>query len=346
MTTSNNCLCEKCFSIIVPVYNGAETLARCLKPLVEQDYPEECYEVIVVDDGSTDRTSEIARSFPVRLIGLETNRGRVVARNTGARAARFDALLFVDSRVIFPTDGLRRLAEIPHLPQVFWVYTRGEGWGWFNRLFSLIRRRYYRPREPLTPEEASRRENFYLTPENFRRAAKGTTAFACPRGLWLVCQPEEQTRHTHDDTLILEKIVQHTPILRRYDLYVTYLQRERLKDAVVHLFGRGPRFASYYLCPGGAFYRIWLAALALVAVCLIGLTLLAFRFGPVSALAATAGVAFFLLMASALYLAERPSDVAIVILILPLVLGAFGMGVLWGKLLLLIGIPVGRPVAR
>jgi len=47
------------FSVIVPVYNGAETIDACLTALVNQDYPQNEYEIIVVNDGSTDRTREI-----------------------------------------------------------------------------------------------------------------------------------------------------------------------------------------------------------------------------------------------------------------------------------------------
>jgi len=54
----------KNFSIIVPVYNGADTLPACLEALVGQTYPREQYEVIVVNDGSTDATPQIAARYP------------------------------------------------------------------------------------------------------------------------------------------------------------------------------------------------------------------------------------------------------------------------------------------
>ncbi len=320
------------YSIIVPVYNGAETLARCLMPLVGQAYPRDRYEVIVVDDGSTDGSGEIAQQAGARVIALGSNRGRIVARNRGAGAAVFETLVFVDSRVLFPADGLRRIGEQAHLPQLFHVFTQGEGRGWFDRLFTLIRARYYRPPLPLDEVEAARQAPFLITPDNFTRAAKGTTALACPRDLWLACQPADQSRHAHDDTPILRAMADRVGLLRRFDLSVTYLQRERFRDVMRHLFLRGPRFASYYLRPGGPFYHLWLLAIGLGLTALAGLAMLWAAAGPALALGIAAGVSLLCLLSAALYLARRPSDVLLVLILLPLSGGAFGAGVLWGLL--------------
>jgi len=88
-------------SVIVPAYNAEATLGACLAALSDQTVPPEAYEVIVVDDGSTDGTAEVAGSCAaslqnVRLIQQE-NAGPAAARNRGARAARGDLLLFTDA---------------------------------------------------------------------------------------------------------------------------------------------------------------------------------------------------------------------------------------------------------
>src|SRR5262249_20442427 len=71
-------------SVVVCSRNGSATIGTCLGALDRLDYPD--FEVIVVDDGSTDRTAEIAASFDVRLIRTP-NRGLSAARNTGLEAA-------------------------------------------------------------------------------------------------------------------------------------------------------------------------------------------------------------------------------------------------------------------
>lgn len=72
-------------SVIVPVYNGEKTIGRCLTSLVEQTL--EDMEVIVVDNCSTDKTVDIVRQFPVRLICQEENRGQANSMNRGLDAA-------------------------------------------------------------------------------------------------------------------------------------------------------------------------------------------------------------------------------------------------------------------
>ena len=60
-------------SCVVPVYNGEETLRDCLAALCDQTLEPEKYEVLVVDDGSTDATPEIIAEFPVRCVRLAAN---------------------------------------------------------------------------------------------------------------------------------------------------------------------------------------------------------------------------------------------------------------------------------
>src|SRR5215471_6265280 len=91
-------------SIIVCSYNGAATLRACLDSLGKIDYPK--FEVILVDDGSTDNTAQIAAEFPnVRYIH-QPNRGLSAARNTGAAAARGEVLAYTDADCMADVDWL------------------------------------------------------------------------------------------------------------------------------------------------------------------------------------------------------------------------------------------------
>ena len=73
-------------TVIVPAYNAAGTLPSCLTALANQSYPRSAYEVIVVDDGSTDATAAIASDAGVSVI-TQPNVGPAAARNRGAAAA-------------------------------------------------------------------------------------------------------------------------------------------------------------------------------------------------------------------------------------------------------------------
>jgi glycosyltransferase involved in cell wall biosynthesis len=91
-------------SVIVCSYNGGSTLASCLDSLGKLNYPE--YEVILVDDGSTDDTSYIAAQFSwVRYI-RQSNQGLSHARNTGATAAKGEVVAYTDSDCMVDPDWL------------------------------------------------------------------------------------------------------------------------------------------------------------------------------------------------------------------------------------------------
>jgi len=82
-------------SVIVCTRNGGGRLMRCLDSLADLDYPE--FEVVVVDDGSNDGTSgKVASGFPELRLVRQEPMGLAVARNTGAAAARFDWLAYLD----------------------------------------------------------------------------------------------------------------------------------------------------------------------------------------------------------------------------------------------------------
>jgi glycosyltransferase involved in cell wall biosynthesis len=81
-------------SVVVCAYNGADTLEECLRSLRNLDYPN--YEVIVVDDGSTDRTPQIAARFPEFRLIRQENRGLSAARNAGALAATGEIVAYTD----------------------------------------------------------------------------------------------------------------------------------------------------------------------------------------------------------------------------------------------------------
>ncbi len=97
-------------SVVVPVRNAEDTIAACLTSLLAGDYPVERRELIVVDNGSTDRTAEIVRSFGVRCLH-EPRRGVSHARNRGIDAARGAVIAFIDGDCLAGPTWISEIAR-------------------------------------------------------------------------------------------------------------------------------------------------------------------------------------------------------------------------------------------
>src|SRR5580693_8953155 len=95
-------------TVVVAAYNAASTLGECLSSLRELNYPE--YETIVVDDGSTDSTAEVAGQAGVRAIHIE-HLGLAAARNAGVAAASGEIVAFIDADARADRDWLYHLIE-------------------------------------------------------------------------------------------------------------------------------------------------------------------------------------------------------------------------------------------
>ncbi|HEU5160957.1 MAG TPA: glycosyltransferase family 2 protein [Streptosporangiaceae bacterium] len=91
-------------SVIVPCYNSTRTLRLCLRSVLDQTYTP--IELIVVDDGSTDDSAEIAASMGATVVRTSVNSGQSVARNLGADHANGEILFFLDSDVALDSRGV------------------------------------------------------------------------------------------------------------------------------------------------------------------------------------------------------------------------------------------------
>jgi glycosyltransferase involved in cell wall biosynthesis len=100
-------------SVVIPAHNEEAAISRCLESLVQQDYKKP-YELILVDNASTDNTVPEAKKFigrlPLKIIH-ETQKGRGIARHTGFIKARGDIILSTDSDCIIPPDWIRRMDQ-------------------------------------------------------------------------------------------------------------------------------------------------------------------------------------------------------------------------------------------
>lgn len=97
-------------SVVIPVLNGQGTIGRCLSSLARSTYPSERCEVVIVDNGSTDGTAEIARRHPVRLL-QEPERGPARARNRGIAESRGDVVVFTDADCMASTGWIDEIVK-------------------------------------------------------------------------------------------------------------------------------------------------------------------------------------------------------------------------------------------
>jgi glycosyltransferase involved in cell wall biosynthesis len=97
-------------SIIIPVFNGEKYVEKCLESVIRLEYPKESFEVIVVDNNSTDRTPDIIKKFPFKYC-IEKKQGPSAARNLGVRIARGEILAFTDIDVIVKPNWLAQIAK-------------------------------------------------------------------------------------------------------------------------------------------------------------------------------------------------------------------------------------------
>lgn len=109
---------RKSVSLLLPVRNGERWIRAKLDSIRRLDYPRELLQVIVISDGSTDRTEEIVRSFPqVQLLSLPAS-GKAAAINAGLEQARREILFFTDVRQELDPRSLQLLVDQFHDPTV------------------------------------------------------------------------------------------------------------------------------------------------------------------------------------------------------------------------------------
>ncbi|MCC3466498.1 MAG: amino acid adenylation domain-containing protein [Microcoleus sp. PH2017_06_SFM_O_A] len=111
-------------SVVIPSYNCAQFLPEAIESILEQSYPP--FEVIVVDDGSTDDTKEVCDRYPKVTYVYQNNQGVAAARNTGLRVSTGEYILFLDSDdCLLPEAieiGVKHLNALPEVGFVFGRY--------------------------------------------------------------------------------------------------------------------------------------------------------------------------------------------------------------------------------
>lgn len=141
-------MAEPVVSVIIPVWNSPRLLRDCLAAIERQTLPSGQFEILVVDNGSTDDTAAVARAVPGVIVIEESQPGSYAARNRGLEAARGEYVAFTDADCLPAPDWLEAALRAARVHPRFGVLagrielyddTRPEGpaYGDYERLFSF-----------------------------------------------------------------------------------------------------------------------------------------------------------------------------------------------------------------
>ncbi len=113
-------------SIVIPNYNYADVVGRCLAAATAQTYPN--VEVLLVDDCSTDDSAAVASRYPCRVLRTPANGGEAGARNLGVAHSRGDVLFFLDSDLVPRPDAVEKAVDLldadPSVGCVYGIYEK------------------------------------------------------------------------------------------------------------------------------------------------------------------------------------------------------------------------------
>jgi glycosyltransferase involved in cell wall biosynthesis len=103
-------------SVVVPFHNAAKYIERCVMALISQTYPSSAYEIIMVDNNSTDNSADFVRKHPQIKLLSETKKGSYAARNQGVAESRGEIIAFTDSDCEPASKWLDKISEALHTP--------------------------------------------------------------------------------------------------------------------------------------------------------------------------------------------------------------------------------------
>lgn len=275
-------------SVIIPTYNAAQWLPRTI-PRVEKALKNASIdkaELIVVDDGSSDGSGKVAESlktvFPLRVI-RQQNSGRFVARKTGTDGAKYEYILFIDTRIYIAPGGLQFIAKeiLKNPKRQVWtshvyldksanIYAR-----FWDALTSIAWRKYFK--NPRDYSYGLREFDYY---------PKGTTCFFVPKKIiksaneWFF-NNTKNLKTSNDDTLLIRHIAQNYNININPKFSCTYHARSSFRQYAKHVFHRGKVFVDGFLRrDGNRFYWPLVAFLVLSVLLPIGLLVFPQAFVP------------------------------------------------------------------
>ncbi len=268
-------------SIVIPAYNAQDWLEPTINKLFVAISKANLtsFEIIIVNDGSTDETLKLAYSIQTKhnevSVLTHKNAGRFITRKRGVMSARYDRIFFIDTRVWINENSLLFLKEqtANYPDRQVWnghinVAKKGNMIARFGDAITLIGwRRYFR--KPRLISYGINEFDYY---------PKGTTMFSLPKKTlvdaieWFEANTTD-IKNSSDDTLLIRHIAEQNRIWLSPEFSATYFARTTLKGFISHSYYRGQYFVDGFLRPGTRFYfpllMFLIGCVVAVVICVI-----------------------------------------------------------------------------
>ncbi len=233
---------EKFISIIIPNHNGSSTIGKCLEAAFASDYGN--FEVVVIDDCSSDNSVAIIKRFPCRLVKLETHGGAAKARNAGVMHSMGEVLFFTDADCLLSIDALslanRAITEAGADTVIGGTYTRIPYDNNFFSTFQSIFIHYSEMKNTCRPDYIATHA-MVIWAETFRKSGGFREDFLpiledvdfshrlYRGGCRLIMDPEITVRHIFNFTL--KRSILNAYRKSRYWIIYSIMNRDMLTDS-------------------------------------------------------------------------------------------------------------------
>lgn len=315
-------------SIVLTAFNGSNDIADCLDSIMKLDYPAASYEVIAVDDGSSDNTVSILENYKeyfkdhkinLSIIKNEINEGRILARIIGVSSARHERILIVDTQMRLKENFLNEVKKYKYDIHLITNLIMDKYLSPENTVMYLLRKKYYHPYWGIDFSKVK------INEKNFNKISKGTGGFITNKKEFLTYSNELNGLKTeNEDTKLFYKYIESgQTLLRIPEAKALYVNRSGF-TSVKHIFRRGPRFVDYYFRNDSKYRHIF------ILTTLLGLLLVFLLITSTNAALLALIFCVALIIAVSILLAENIKDFLIVAAVLPLIALSFYLGVLYG----------------
>ena len=226
---------KPCISVVVPLHNSAKHLESCISALLSQTYPSSAYEIIMVDNNSTDNSIKVIMKYPRIKLLSEKKQGSYAARNRGVAESKGSIIAFTDSDCIPVPEWLDRISASLDSPSVGIV----QG----SRFYTTESRGLF-----LLEAYESERAVYTFSGESAGLYYGYTNNMAVRRGVFDRCGPFLEVMRGADSIFVNRAIEEFSSEIIRYapDAAIRHLEITGLQDYLRKRFIYGRSFQQNY----------------------------------------------------------------------------------------------------